>query len=41
MSDYLPYGFVYLSSACPTIVQNIKYATKELSENNLKDFKNI
>ena len=29
MSDYLPYGFVYLSSACPTIVQNIKYATND------------
>ncbi len=26
MSD-LPYGFVYLSYACPTIVQDIKYAT--------------
>ena len=29
MSDDLPYGFVYLSSACPTIVQNIKYATND------------
>jgi len=29
MSDDLPYGFVYLSYACPTIVQNIKYATND------------
>lgn len=29
MSDDLPYGFVYLSCACPTIVQNIKYATND------------
>ena len=29
MSDYLPHGFIYLSHACPTIVQNIKYATND------------
>ena len=28
MSD-LPHGFVYLSHACPTIVQDIKYATDD------------